>query len=82
MAATTPAGSVLSQPIAWVLAALSLAIMWKEAPSLHPFLALGVGILALILFLTRGGEIESQFSSIADNKSATTTVNSTKTNAT
>lgn len=58
------AASSISEPAAFVVAGMGLAVLWTQFPPLHPFLLLFTLIIFLGMYLRESKEINSQFSTI------------------
>ena len=54
----------LSEPAAFVVAGMGLAVLWTQFPPLHPFLLLFALIIFLGMYLRESKLINSQFSTI------------------
>lgn len=61
-------GTTISPGWMWILSIGGLAVMWGMWPSARPFIVVVGFIIAFILWVTRGGMIGSQVSTVVSGK--------------
>lgn len=61
-------GTTIDPGWMWILSIGGLAVMWGMWPSARPFIVVVAFIIAFILWITRGGMIGSQVSTVVSGK--------------
>jgi len=64
----TSSGNTIDPGWMWILSIGGIAFAWSQWPSARPFIYVIVGIIALVLWITRGGEVSSQIGSVVSGK--------------